>query len=162
VTSVRLHILLCFSFTYNTIAEVYFVLYLGSRIPRIRGLDTADYPLFSTGYYYNGSLIFTNGGMDWIQQRHIPAPFVLQRILLKWTPTNKNSRTDLIQLATSQDIIQLNTVTNTNRGMLLAFMLVCKFWLGILPITFALALHSRVAINGLKWRMGEGGVWAYR
>ena len=124
----------------------------------IRRLDTADYPLSSSGYYYNSSLTITNGGTDWIQQRHTSTHFVFQRVLLKWTLNSKNRSTDWIELATSQDIIQLNPVTNTNRDTFLAFMLVCKDWLQILPTTFALALHSGVAINGLKWRMGEGSV----
>jgi len=113
-------------------------------------MDTADYHLSASGYYYNCSLTITNGGTDWMQQRHAPTPFVLHRILLKWTLNNNNRGTDWIQLATSQDIIQLNPVTNTNSGTLLGFMLVCKDWLHILPTTFALALHSGVAIDGLK------------
>ena len=60
-------------------------------------------------------------------------------ILLKWTLTNNNSSTDWIQLATPRDVIQLNPVTNTKSVTLLAFMLVCKLWLRILPTTFALA-----------------------
>jgi len=63
---------------------------------------------------------------------------------------NKNSGMYWIQLATSQDIIQLNPVTNTNSGTLLAFVLICKDWLHFLPTTFALALHSGVAMNDLK------------
>jgi hypothetical protein len=98
--------------------------------------------------------------MDWIQQRHTPTLSVLHRILLKWILTN-NSGTDWIQPATSWDIIQLNPVTKTNSGTILAFVLECKFWLCILPSTFSLALHSGVAIHGLKWRMGEGGGLAY-
>jgi len=120
-------------------------------------LDTADYPLSASGYYHNSSLTITNGGTDWIQQRHTSTHFVLHRILLKWTLTN-NSGTDWIQLARFQNIIQLNPVTNSNSGIILAFMFVCKFWLHILPSTVSLALHSGVAIHGLKWRLGEGGV----
>jgi hypothetical protein len=66
------------------------------------------------------------------------------KILLKWTLTNNNSGTDWIQLVTPLDIIQLNPVTNTNSGALLAFMLVCDAWLRILPITFALVQHSDI------------------
>jgi len=51
-------------------------------------MDTTDYPLSSSRYYYNGSLTITNGGTDWIQQRHTPTPFVLDGILLKCTLTN--------------------------------------------------------------------------
>ena len=66
----------------------------------IRKLDTADQPLSASGYYYNSSLTNTDGGTDWMQQRHAFTPFVLHRILLKWTLNNKNSDTDWIQLAT--------------------------------------------------------------
>jgi hypothetical protein len=60
-------------------------------------------------------------------------------ILLKWSLTNNKSGTDWIQLVTPQHIIQLNPVTNTNSGTLLAFMSVCNVWLRILPTTFTLA-----------------------
>ena len=92
----------------------------------IRRLDKVDYPLSLSENFYNGSPTITNGGTDWIQQRHTPTPFVLHRILLKQTLNNKNSGMDWIQLATSKDIIQLNPVINTNSDTLLAFMLVCE------------------------------------
>jgi hypothetical protein len=123
---------------------------------KIFGIGYSWLPFASSSYYFNGSLTITNGGTDWIQQRHTATPFVLHRILLKWTLTN-NSGTEWIQLATPRDIIQLNPVTNNNSGTLLAIVLVCKFWLRILPSTFSLAFRSVVASYGLKWRMGEGG-----
>jgi len=53
--------------------------------------------------------------------------FCLTRDIIKIDPTNKNSGTDWIQLVPSQDIIQLNPVTNINSGTLFVFMSVCKF-----------------------------------